>query len=111
VDRHPPGVSASAQQGHDAVAGLDPLDAIPHLCGHPGHLQPRDLLRPPRRHGVVAPALVEVGPVDGRGADVDQDLVGPGLGIGHLPGSEDVRVAGLGDADGSHLFAPPVASS
>ena len=56
----------------------------------------------PLRRRVVALPLQQVGPVDRRGGDVDDHLVGLGLGVGDLLDLQHLGAAGLGDDDCAH---------
>jgi hypothetical protein len=46
--------------------------------------------------------LVRVGVVDAGAVDLDQQLAGPGLGIGDVGGHQDLGAAELGDQDRAH---------
>ena len=69
------GVTAAVGQGADPVAGLPATDCGSHSEHFPGHLQAHDGGGVLRRR-IQALALQQVGPVEPRCADLDQQLIG-----------------------------------
>ena len=62
--------------------------------------------RRPRRRGVVALPLQDVGPVEPGRRDLHEHLARAGHRIGHLLQAQDLGSAGLGDDDRSHEVSP-----
>ena len=96
------GLGAASGQAHHAIPGAPAGRAGPrgvHLAGvfHSG-----DVGGPPRRRGVLAATLVDVGAVQARRANPDADLTRPGNRVGPLGEREDLRPAGGGIDDCSH---------
>jgi len=87
------------------IADLEGLSEYAHVgAGRddgPRTLQAR-VRRRAGRGRVVALPLQQVGPVEAGGGDGDQDLAGPGDGVGHLGPGEHLRTARFGNRHGIH---------
>ena len=98
------GVAAAGHQAHDAVAYPPAVNALAVLCDRAGHLEAEDLgLAGWGR--VVALALDDVGAVDGRGRDFDEELAGSGRRALDLAQAHDLWATGPVQQDGSHRIA------
>jgi hypothetical protein len=99
VDGGQLGLPAAPHDRHHAIAlgeALGSRAAAHHLARQ---LEPGDVGRRARRRRVVAGALVDVGAVEPGPPHADEDLAGPGLGVGVLV-DDDLSVADRGGAHG-----------
>jgi hypothetical protein len=99
VDDGELGLTAAADDPHDAVALGEALRARPEADDLARQLEPRDVRRAAGRGGVAAPALHHVGAVEPGAADADENLAGSGLGIEVLL-DENLAVADRGGTHG-----------
>ena len=102
----PLGIPAPREQGADLVPDGPALDAFADLEHPPGALQPQ-IGRRTRRRVVVPLPLQEVGPVDGRRDDLDDDVPRSGGRVRDLLPGELVRPTRLPHDDRPH--APSLA--
>ena len=93
------GLPAAADDAHHAVARLEAPGARAERGDLTGELEPRDVGRRPRRRGVGAAALEDVGAVDPRRPDPDEHLARARLEVRVLG---DGELAALADRDSPH---------
>ena len=105
------GVRATRLDPHHLVADLPAGDAIADGGDDAGELKAWDLRRgaglTAARVRVLAAPLQDVGSVDGRVMDVDEQVVGAGYRRFDLAEAEDLRPAVLGEHHGAHGQAAP----
>ena len=99
VDDGELGLAAAGDDRHHAVAGLEAADAAAAGDDLARELEAGDVLRRAGRGRVVAGELHQVGAVEARGADADEQLAVLGLGIGAV-GDLDPAVGNRGGTHG-----------
>src|SRR5579875_1840610 len=87
------GVTATRQQRHRALANPPAAYLRAHRDHFAGALQPQDR-RGSRRWVVASHPLADIGPVESRRGDLDQELLRPRLGRGLLADTQDRIIAG-----------------
>jgi hypothetical protein len=111
VDDHLLGVAASSEDPHHAIAGLQ--------TAHPGaaihdlsrEFQAGNVGRRARRSRVEAFSLQQIGAVQPRRADPDDDILRARDGLRNLPHLQYFRPARTGDDDRSHRSQDAIGSA
>src|SRR2546426_2034003 len=86
---------------HDPVALFPPGHASSQTRDFSGDIEPQDARQPTGRR--AARADREVGVIDGRPPDADDDLAGSRLGVGAVTEDQLLPPSRVGDIDGLHL--------
>ena len=102
VDEHPAREPAAADEAEDAVSRRDRERGRPARDHGAGHLEAGHVGRRPGRGGVATLALRQVGRVQRRVADRDEDVVARRHRVGSLLEPDDLVAAGRGEDDRVH---------